>query len=316
MGRAPPCNRDRTITVLRTTGEVAKGVATLLIISFSTIVLTIVLCFLAIFKFLAPTETIRRRMRRLLAGLAELWISINNALFSLYRKTQWDIALPEPLDYQGSYLVCSNHQSWVDILVLQRALNGRIPFMRFFLKKQLIWVPFLGVAWWTLEMPFMRRDSREKLSKNPALRGRDLESARKACEKFRGVPVSIMNFPEGTRFSPGKRDRNKVPYRNLLNPRIGGIGQVLYALSGDLDGLIDVTIVYSNPGREGPAPTFWDLVCGRIPKIVVRAENRTIPPHLLGRNFREDRSFRKDLEVWISGIWTEKDCLIDDLKTS
>lgn len=254
-------------------------------------------------------------MRRLLAGLAELWISINNALFSLYRRPQWDITLPEPLDHRGSYLVCSNHQSWVDILVLQRALNGRIPFMRFFLKKQLIWVPFLGIAWWTLEMPFMRRDSSETLAKNPALRGRDLESARKACEIFSGVPVSIMNFPEGTRFSPGKRDRNKVPYRNLLNPRIGGIGQVLYALSEDLDGLIDVTIVYSPSDREGPAPTFWDLVCGRIPRIVVRAQNRPIPPNLLGRNFREDRSFRKDLEVWINGIWAEKDRQIDDLKT-
>jgi len=279
-------------------------------------VLTTVLCIFALFKFIAPTPGLRNHIRRLLAGLAESWIGINNTLFSLNRNTTWDIELPDGLDYHGTYLVSSNHQSWVDILVLQRTFNRRIPFMRFFIKSQLFWVPFLGIAWWALDMPFMRRDSREKLVKNPALKGRDLENARKACEKFRGMPVSIMNFPEGTRFSPDKRDRKKVPYRNLLLPRIGGIGQVFYALSEDLDALLDVTIAYPEHGLDRPAPTFWDLLCGRIPRIVVRVEKRSIPSGLLGRNFRKDRTFRKELETWVSGIWADKDRLIDEIRHS
>jgi 1-acyl-sn-glycerol-3-phosphate acyltransferase len=275
-------------------------------------VLTTVLCLCAVFKFLAPTERSRLWVRSRLAGLAEFWISINNALLSLYRQPEWDVELPAGMDYQGCYLISSNHQSWVDILVLQHCFNRRLPFMRFFIKSQLFWVPFLGIAWWALDMPFMRRDSKERLARNPALKGRDLDNARRACEKFRGMPVSIMNFPEGTRFSPGKRDRNKVPYRNLLFPRIGGVGQVLYALSDQLDALMDVTIVYP---RSEQAPTFWQLASGQIPKIVVRAESRRIPPELLGRNFRTDREFRGELNQWINAIWVEKDDLIDRLNS-
>ena len=296
--------------------EITKGVSTILVITLNTIVLTTVLCFFAIFKFLAPTESLRDRVRKFLAKLAETWISINQSVLSLSRKPKWDIRIPEDLDYRGCYLVSSNHQSWVDVLVLQQAFNRRLPFFRFFIKSQLFWVPFLGIAWWALDMPFMRRDSKAKLAKNPSLKGRDLENARKACEKFRNIPVSIMNFTEGTRFSVEKRDKKNVPYKNLLLPRIGGIGQALYALSDELDAFMDVTIVYPQMATTGQAPTFWQLVSGQIPEIIVRAEKREIPDQLLGRNFRTDRNFRRDLEAWITPMWKEKDELITRLKQS
>ena len=296
--------------------EITKGVSTILVITLNTIVLTTVLCFFAIFKFLAPTESLRDRVRKFLAKLAETWISINQSVLSLSRKPKWDIRIPEDLDYRGCYLVSSNHQSWVDVLVLQQAFNRHLPFFRFFIKSQLFWVPFLGIAWWALDMPFMRRDSKAKLAKNPSLKGRDLENARKACEKFRNIPVSIMNFTEGTRFSVEKRDKKNVPYKNLLLPRIGGIGQALYALSDELDAFMDVTIVYPQMATTGQAPTFWQLVSGQIPEIIVRAEKREIPDQLLGRNFRTDRNFRRDLEAWITPMWKEKDELITRLKQS
>ena len=294
--------------------EIAKGVSALLVIVISTVVLTVTLCCCAIFKFLAPNEAARGRVRQFLAGIAETWISVNNALLSLYRNPVWDVELPDGLDYRGCYLVNCNHQSWVDILVLQRCFNRRLPLLRFFLKSQLFWVPFLGLAWWALDMPFMRRHSKQKIALNPALKGRDLDNARRACEALRNIPVAIMNFPEGTRFSKEKRDRNGAPYRNLLQPRIGGVGQVLYALAEPLDALVDVTIAYPRPGPAGRAPTFWQLISGRVPKIVMRAEIRQIPPHLLGRNFRTDREFRGELETWVNGIWREKDALLTVLK--
>jgi len=291
-------------------------VAALLAIATNTILLTSVLFISAVGKFLAPTESSRNRVRHFLAGLAEHWISINNAIFSLYKNTRWDIEIPGNLDHEGCYLVSCNHQSWVDVLVMQRAFNRRLPFFRFFIKSQMFWLPFLGVAWWSLDMPFMRRHSREKIARQPELKGRDLENARKACEKFKTIPVAMTNFPEGTRFSTEKRDRKKSPYRNLLQPRIGGLGQVLYALAEELDALIDVTIVYPQTRTTGQAPTFWQLLTGDIPEIIVRAESRTIPPELLGRNFRTDQEFRAELEAWVSQIWREKDELISKILDS
>jgi 1-acyl-sn-glycerol-3-phosphate acyltransferase len=293
----------------------AKGCLALLAISINTIVLTLVLCILAIPKWLAPSESVRGFFRRELAKLAELWISVNNGILSLYRQTEWDVEIPAELDRRGCYLVSCNHRSWVDILVLQRCFNRRLPLLRFFLKRELIRVPFLGVAWWALDFPFMRRDSKAALARRPGLKGRDLENARKACEKFRDIPVAMMNFPEGTRFSIEKRDRGQSPFRNLLLPRIGGMGQVLYALGDQLDALVDVTIVYPQSDPEARAPTFWDLLTGRVSRIVARAQLRDIPANLLGRDFRSDPQFRRDLESWIMRMWEEKDALIDQLQS-
>ena len=282
--------------------------------SINTIVLTLILFVLAAGKFLAPTETIRNFFRQILAGIAEVWIAVNNVLLSFTGKTRWDVEIPHGLDRKGCYLVNSNHRSWVDILVLQRCFNRRLPLLRFFLKSQLIWVPFLGVAWWALDFPFMQRMSKEKRSRRPDLKGRDLENARKACEKFRNIPVAMMNFPEGTRFSIEKRDAGQSSYQNLLTPRIGGVGQVLFALADQLDAAIDVTIVYPRDGQSTIAPTFWQLLTGQLPDIIVRAKQLVIPAHLLGRNFRTDAEFRQDLESWVSGLWQEKDAQIQSFQ--
>jgi len=298
------------INMLKTIIQVIKGVSALLVISTNTIVLTTLVCILGLFRLLFPEGPVRKWIRKVLAGLAELWIGINNAVFSMYRNTRWDIEIPADLSRKGCYLVNSNHQSWVDILVLQRCFNRRLPLLRFFLKSELFWVPFLGLAWWALDFPFMRRYSREQVKKQPSLKGKDLENARKACEKFKNIPVAMMNFPEGTRFSVYKRDRYKSPYQNLLTPRIGGMGQVLYALSDELESMIDVTIVYPTKRPDGTAPTFWDLISGRLPEIIVRARKIDIPQNLLGRTFRSDRSFRGELEDWTRQLWTEKDSQI------
>ena len=297
-------------------GQIARGASTLLLIGISTIVLTSTIFVLAIGKFLTPPGAVHNFVRKILAGIAELWTSINNFLLSLSRKTKWNVEIPQALDRKGCYLVNSNHQSWVDILVLQRCFNRRLPLLRFFLKSELIRVPFLGIAWWALDFPFMKRASKAQLARQPGLKGKDLENARKACEKFRDIPVAMMNFPEGTRFTEEKRNAGKSPYKNLLLPRIGGVGQVLFALSDQLDALIDVTIVYPRDGQSEAAPTFWQLLTGQVPEIIVRAEQREIPAHLLGRNFRKDREFRRDLESWSNGLWLEKDRLISSIQKS
>ena len=295
--------------------DTAKASSALLAISINTIVLTLLLCFLSIGKWLAPTPGARDGVRRVLEKIAEAWISVNNLILSRYRNIEWNVEIPADLDRKGCYLVSCNHRSWVDILVLQRCFNRRLPLLRFFLKRELIRVPFLGLAWWALDFPFMQRHSKEEIARRPELKGRDLENARIACEKLRNIQVAMMNFPEGTRFSPGKRDRGGAAYRNLLQPRIGGMGQVLYALGDQLDSLIDVTIVYPEEARGARAPRFWDLLSGKVSGIVVRAQRRAIPAHLRGRNFVVDQPFRSDLESWMNQVWLEKDALIAQLQS-
>lgn len=282
-------------------------------LALNTVLLSLVLFLCSFAKLLAPPGAPSRRVRRFLAKLPVLWIAINNGMFTLMRITAWDTEIPTGLKRAGSYLVISNHQSWADVLILQRTFNRRLPFFRFFVKDSLIWLPFLGAAWWALDMPFMKRYSREQLEARPELKGRDLENARKACEKFREIPVAMMNFPEGSRFSTGKRDHLEGSYRHLLEPRIGGIGQVLFALAEELDALVDVTIFFAGRG-DRPPPSLWEFVSGQVPRVVMRAREVAIPDGLRGRNFRTDVEFRGQLERWISGLWREKDELIARLE--
>ncbi len=204
---------------------------TTLLASISTIVLVLVLLAFAVLKLLLPIAAVRRLLSRLIILVAETWIGVNNLLIRLFTRNQrWEIDGAEHLQRDGWYLVLSNHQSWVDILVLQYVCNQRIPFLKFFLKSQLIWVPFLGLAWWALDFPFMKRYAKEHLEKHPELRGKDVEATRRACQKFAELPVSVMNFVEGTRFTPGKHERQQSPFRHLLKPKVGGVAFVLRQL--------------------------------------------------------------------------------------
>ncbi len=247
-------------------------------------------------------------MTRGLSSLGELWVSVNKGLTWFYRGMEWDVQIPQEIDHKTRYLVFCNHQSWVDILVLQHCLNRRAPFMRFLLKQQLIWVPFLGVAWWALDMAFLRRHSRQQLLKNPSLRGKDLENAAKACEKLKHIPVSMMTFPEGTRFTKAKHEQQNSPFKHLLKPRYGGIGQVLYSFDDAMEYLIDVTIVYPHG-----TPNVWQFISGQIRKISVRIRLRPIDEVLRGINFRENGAAKGQLKDWLNDIWVEKEHEIDSI---
>jgi len=174
--------------------------------------------------------------------------------------------------------------------------------MRFLLKHELIWVPFLGFCWWALDMAFLRRYSRAQLQKHPELRGKDLENAARACEKLKHIPVSMMSFPEGTRLTEAKHLQQESPFNHLLRPRYGGIGQVLYSFDEALDYLIDVTIVY-----PGGIPNLWHFVSGQVKELSVRVRLLPIGEEVRGKNFREDTEAKNALKTWLNDIWTEKD---------
>jgi len=290
---------------------VLQGAIVILVVTISTITLTTIIFLLSLFKLIAPAGRARNAMTHWLSSLGELWVSVNKCAVWFYRDMEWDVQMPEGISHKGRYLVFCNHQSGVDILALQHVLNRRAPFGRYLLKHQLIWVPVLGVAWWALDMAFLRRYSRQELIRNPSLRGKDLENAARACEKLKHIPVSMMTFPEGTRFTRAKRDAQNSPYRHLLRPRYGGIGQVLYSFDQALDCLIDVTIIYP----EG-TPTVWQYMSGQVRKISVRIVLRPIEDRLRGCDFRGDGVAKGHLKSWLNGIWEEKERLLADALNS
>lgn len=265
---------------------------------------------------LLPLRPLQTLASYLADGCASLWITINNLNQTILSSTHWDIQGLDDLEPEDWYLVIANHQSWVDILVLQRIFNRKIPFLKFFLKKELIWVPFLGLAWWALDFPFMQRYSRKFLEKNPHLKGKDLEATQKACEKFKFKPVSVMNFVEGTRRTSDAIGK-KSEFDHLLNPKAGGMAFVLGAMQENLNTLIDVTINYPDDWSANP-PSYWDFVCGRVRHIEVRVETMSIP-QLREQGFIADDYFnnevqRKAFQLWLNQRWQIKDAQLKKLK--
>lgn len=275
----------------------------------STILFSSLILVVMPLRFLMPTHGLRTAITTLLVWFANTWCRLNNqVLFRLLPRIDWDIQLPEGLGQRNWYFVMSNHQSWVDIMVLFYTFTDRIPFLKYFLKQELLYVPFWGQAMYALDYPFMKRYSKETLARHPELKGKDTETTRRSCEKFRHTPVSVMNFLEGTRFTPEKRDRQQSPYTYLLKPKAGGMAFTLSALGDQMHCLLDVTIVY-----PGGIPTFMDLCSGRIRRIVVRVHRREIPHEAFTHDYETDPAFRARFQDWTAALWAEKDAEIGRL---
>lgn len=269
------------------------------------------LLFLAVFKLLLPFRSVRLRLDPMLVRIAEAWIACNSGWMALTQKAHWDVQGIEGLDPRGWYLVNCNHQSWADILVMQHLLTRRIPLLKFFLKQQLLWVPVMGLAWWALDFPFMRRHGEEVLKAHPELRAMDQETTRLACEKFSLIPTSVMNFCEGTRFTLAKHQRQQSPYRHLLKPKAGGIALALNVMGDKFRAILDVTIVY--PDR---APNFWEFLCGRMRRVRVRVQSIAVPKHLATGDYANDPAIREAFQQWMQQIWQNKDAQIEGLLAS
>lgn len=285
-------------------------------ISFLGYVINTLIWFVPIFIFslmkLLPIPPWQKLLSYLLDSCATSWVTVNSWNQVLTSNTKWEVEGLESLTPKDWYLVIANHRSWVDILVLQRVLNHKIPFLKFFLKKELIWVPVLGLAWWALDFPFMQRYKKSFLAKNPHLKGKDLETTRKACEKFRFKPVSVMNFVEGTRFTEAKHQRQKSPFKHLLKPKAGGIAFVLEAMQTNLHKLVDVTILYPDG-----TPTFWQFVSGSVKRIQVKVKvmslNELRESGVIGQDYFNNKDERVVFQRWLNEVWQQKDNTINSL---
>ena len=289
--------------------EAVRGCLSLLFYILNTVFWCVPLFVLAAAKAAVPLESWVQRCNRMLNAIAENWIWVNNQNQKLVGNTHWDVQGLKTMEQSQWYLVLANHQSWVDILVLQRIFHRKIPFLKFFIKKELLWFPILGQAWWAMDFPFVKRYTKSYLQKKPHLKGKDIETTRKACRKFKKNPISIMNFVEGTRFTDEKHRRQQSPFAHLLRPKAGGIAFVLGSMGEQIHRVLDVTIVYPDG-----VSSFWALLCGEIRKVKVRVRSLPVGTELLG-DYANDGNFRAGLQRWLNNIWEEKNRYIDEMMT-
>jgi 1-acyl-sn-glycerol-3-phosphate acyltransferase len=283
-----------------------RGVLALLLLVLNTLVWTLPLFAGALLKLLVPFDSFHRRLDPILNKLANAWVACNGLWIAAPRR--WRVEGETGLDPRGWYLVNCNHQSWVDIFVLQHVLRGRIPMLKFFLKQELIYVPVIGLAWWALGFPFMRRHGKDALRRRPELRQQDHEVTLRACRRFSLVPTSVMNFAEGTRFTAAKHQSQGSPYRHLLKPRAGAMALTLNAMGDRFHSMVDATIVYPDG-----VPSFWDFLCGRGGRIALHVRQVAIPDGFATADYAKDPGFRRAFTRWLTGVWQEKDGKFDEL---
>jgi 1-acyl-sn-glycerol-3-phosphate acyltransferase len=305
-------NNESNLSAVRQRYEVREllfdlnGALTALMMILNTVFWLPLILTAIILKFL-PSAYTKKMANTILDFLVTTWISVNSLILGLTKNIRWNLSGLENLTMKKNYLVLSNHQSWSDILFLQKLLNRKVPMLRFFIKQSLIWVPVLGLAWWALDYPFMKRHSKAEIARKPHLAGKDVEATRKACEKYKTIPVSVMNFVEGSRFTEKKKVEGQSRYKNLLNPRPGGTGLVLTSMGDYLSDILNVTIKYGENRRS-----FWGFLSGRVKEITVVVETIPVTEELKG-DFHSDQEYRERFINWLNNLWQEKDLLLEKI---
>ncbi|PMR70715.1 acetyltransferase [Halomonas heilongjiangensis] len=279
-----------------------KGLVSVLLLILTTLFWGIPLIALTLVKLVTPGRRLRRLVLRGLNEVALNWVGSNLWWMRRWLRPRLDIHLPEGLSREQWWLVLSNHRSWTDIFLLFFALHRRIPMPHFFVKRQLIWIPIVGLAFWAMEFPMLRRLTREQRERHPQLARRDREATERMCRHARERPIAIYNFVEGTRFTPAKHAAQASPYRHLLRPRAGGIAQVLGLLGDRLGGILDVTLRYDNP-----RPTFWGYLCGQEGPVSLTARRLAVPHWMVEGDYHDDPDYKERFHSWLNALWQDKD---------
>lgn len=87
---------------------------------------------------LIPIKPLQKLMSLIAKKCASIWVSCNSINQKLLTPYQLNVTGLENTKLKDWYLVIANHQSWVDILVLQRVFNRRIPFFKLLFEKRVI----------------------------------------------------------------------------------------------------------------------------------------------------------------------------------
>ena len=286
--------------------KILIGILSSLILVTNTLILAVLMIPLGVIKFLLPLKTLRASFTKIIIKIGELWISVNSSWVIHLHKPHIEIKGKENLKGNSWFLSTSNHQSAADIFIVQYITNKKIPMLKFFIKYELIYVPVIGICWWALDMPFLKRYTQKQIKKNPKLKGRDYKKMKKSLEHYSLHPVSIFSYAEGTRFTKKKHSLQKSEYVNLLKPKEGGLAIALSNVN-KIKELVDITIIYDSDNMG-----FWNYLCGNIKNIKVFISKIEIPSKYLTENLITSEELRSDFKLWLNNVWKDKDVLISN----
>ena len=278
-----------------------RGLASLTLIALNTLVWCVPLYLMGLVHRLARGR-LRHALGPRMEATVQAWVAGNRLIFRVLRVIRVHAAWEDhsTLTRRRWYLVLSNHQSWADILILQNTLLGRVPMLKFFAKRELLWVPAAGLAMWLLGFPYVRRLPPERIAADPRLAELDRQATLDACARFRNHPSAVLSFLEGSRFTAAKRDAQAGRFEHLLNPKLGGVSYVVDALKDKIHKVLDVTIVY-----RGTVPSFWQLLQGRCADVDVLIRCLELPAAVA--HARDAAEVRERLRPWIESLWQDKD---------
>jgi 1-acyl-sn-glycerol-3-phosphate acyltransferase len=283
------------------------GCIAMTLYALNTLLISLVALLLFVIGLILPIRSWRQFFNELIHEIVPTsWALTNNFTMWLTTKTQWEIHGSGELNKEGWHLLICNHRSWLDIIVLEKVFAHKIPMLKFFMKRELLWtLPVAGVVCWVLGFPFVQRYSKEDLKKHPEKAGKDLEVTKQLCEKFKNEPMTVANYVEGGRYNEERHQSQASPYKYLLKPKAGGFAFVLAVMQGHLNTIINTTIIYPDPQTS-----LWRFCCGKIKKIIVHYEVIPIDAKLIG-DYQSDKQHRVYVQQWLNKLWYEKDELIE-----
>jgi 1-acyl-sn-glycerol-3-phosphate acyltransferase len=200
-------------------------------------------------------------------------------------------------------LLVANHQEMPDITAVMKfcKIKRRLGDMKYFVKKQLKWVPGMGWGMQFLDCLFIDRDwasDREHIQRT---------FARLVDDR---VPVHLVSFVEGTRLTFAKlaaaqeyaRAHGLQVPRHVLVARTKGFAATVEGLRSHITAVYDLTIAYENG-----VPTLWQYIKGLVRRIHVHV--RRFPVADLPASAEE-------LRQWLQDRWQEKDELLEGFYAS
>lgn len=262
------------------------------VLAMTTVLVCIPLYVLGVIRLIVPISGFRRLLAYPMDVVIDVWVSSFRWLIRVCGLIDIEVQLPPQLNERRDWqvIVC-NHQSWVDIVVLQVSFRDVAPVLKFFTKHELIWVPFIGLAMWFLGFPYVYRASSKGSGLSASQREINEAVLKREGRRFLDKPVAVINFVEGTRFTPTKRDSRGSRYKNLLQPRRGGVLQTLVVLEDRVETILNATIQY-----QGQVPGFWDLLSGQSGGVQLVVEEIPKPS-----------TDQDALTNWLNDLWNEKD---------
>ena len=255
-----------------------------------------------------PISKFQRKILEINEWLAEIYLFFNSKIQDLMHNPKYRVYGEEKLQRNIWQFTTINHLSWADIFLFIYFTNFKQSVPRIFMKSQLWWLPLTWAANIGLAMPYVVRRSKEVIMKNPELIKTDKKATIRACKAYKIMPTNVAGFIEGTRIDKEKYANSKSKFKNLMPPKIGGMGYTLEVMPY-IDHLTDVTLVYKSNKRD-----FWNFLCGDMNEASVTINTYKIPEELRGVDYSNNDELRLKLKTFLEEIWAKKDEIIEKEK--